>query len=124
MSAQLVCSFSAAPSALVVVPEGEPVMFENKFAATFDSNKPIMNVPPFGMCMSISNPMVAAATAAALGVLTPMPCMPVLTAPWVPPVPTVMVNNKPIIDQSAMLLCTWTGVITIINPGTTKEMVP
>src|SRR6185437_2674798 len=124
MSAQLLCSFGAAPSVLVVIPEGQPVMYENKPAATFDQNKPIANVPPFGMCMSPTNPVVITATAAALGVLTPMPCVPALTAPWVPPVPTVLVNNKPIIDQTAMLTCMWAGVITITNPGTTKELVP
>jgi len=124
MSAQLVCSFGAAPSVLIVIPEGQPVMFENKFAATFDQNKPIANVPPFGMCMSIANPTVATATTAALGVLTPMPCVPVLPAPWAPPVPTVLVNNKPIVNQMAKLMCAWAGVITIANPGSTTEMVP
>ncbi|MGH2632742.1 MAG: DUF4280 domain-containing protein [Tepidiformaceae bacterium] len=120
----MMCSFGAAPSTLIVVPEGPPVMFENKLAATIMANIPMANIPPFGMCMSIANPTVAAATTAALGVLTPMPCIPALTAPWVPPVPTVLVNNKPIVDQTAQLMCMWAGVIAITNPGTTTEMVP
>ena len=124
MSAQLLCSFGAAPSTLVVIPGSDIVMFEGKFPATFDQNKPIANVPPFGMCMSIANPTVASATAAALGVLTPMPCVPVIPAPWAPPIPTVLVNSKPIVNQTAMLTCAWAGVITVTNPGATKEIVP
>ena len=58
-------------------------------------NKPFVNILPFGMCMSLANPMVAAATAAALGALTPMPCIPVTPAPWVPGSPTVLVGGMP-----------------------------
>ena len=41
------------------------------------------SVPPFGLCTSMANPQVAAATAAAQNVLTPQPCQPVLS-PWSP----------------------------------------
>ena len=43
-------------------------------------------------CNSPSNPMVAAATTAALGVLTPMPCIPMTIAPWMPGSSTVMMG--------------------------------
>ncbi|MGL4604236.1 MAG: hypothetical protein ACRCU9_08815 [Iodobacter sp.] len=36
----------------------------------------MLNIMPIGTCMSPATPMVAAATAAAMGVLTPMPCIP------------------------------------------------
>ena len=40
-------------------------------------NKPFANILPFGLCTSLANPITAAQTAAALGVLTPGACTPV-----------------------------------------------
>jgi hypothetical protein len=73
---------------------------------------PMANIPTFGMCMSLANPMVAAATAAALGVLTPMPCIP-LTAPWAPGVPTVLVRSAPALDAASKCTCAYGGQISI-----------
>ena len=92
--------------------------------ATIVDNKPMVNIIPFGMCMSMSNPQVAAATAAAMGALTPMPCMPVITAPWAPGCPTVLIGNKPALNQTSKLMCSWGGVIQITNPGTMNIQVP
>jgi hypothetical protein len=78
---------------------------------------PMLNIMPFGMCNSIANPMVAAATAAALGVLTPMPCIPATAAPWVPGSPTVLIANMPALNNSSKLMCMWAGVISINVPG-------
>ena len=83
MSASLLCSFGMAPSTLNVIPTSR-VLIEGKPAATIADMAPIVNMPPFGMCMSLTNPTVAAATAAALGVLTPMPCVPAPLGPWKP----------------------------------------
>lgn len=47
------------------------------------------------LCQSLANPTVATATAAALGVLTPMPCMPVIPTPWLPGSSTVLIHNFP-----------------------------
>mgnify|MGYP001768282922 CR=1 FL=1 len=122
-SAQCMCSFGVAPSVLMVLPD-KMVLGENKPAATIMDNKPMLNIMPFAMCTSPSNPQVAAATAAALGVLTPMPCVPVTTAPWAPGSPTVLIKNQPALNNSSKLMCMWGGVISILNPGTTKIMVP
>lgn len=124
MAAQLKCSFGIAPAALMVIPQGPPVMAENKPMATIMDNKPMANILPFAMCNSLANPTVAAATAAALGVLTPMPCIPMIAAPWVPGSPTVMINNKPALNNTSKLMCNWGGVIQILNPGATKEAIP
>jgi hypothetical protein len=122
MGAMMQCSFGASPSSLIVPPANQ--VLTGPPAATIMDNIPIANVPPFGMCSSPSNPTVAAATAAALGVLTPMPCVPVLPAPWVVGSPTVMIGNFPALNDSAKLMCAWGGVIQINSPGEFTVNVP
>ena len=121
--AALQCSFGAAPSSLLVLPANQ-VLAGGPPAATIMDGKPIVNVPPFGVCNSPSNPTVAAATAAALGVLTPMPCVPVTPAPWVPGAPTVLIGNMPALDDQSKLMCTWGGVIQISFAGQATVSVP
>lgn len=118
MGAMLQCSFGAAPSSLVVLPANK--VMATTPAANIMDNKPIVNVPPFGMCSSLANPTVAAATAAALGVLTPMPCVPVTAAPWAPGSPKVTVGKMPAVDQTCKLMCNWGGVIQVVSPGQVK----
>src|ERR1051325_9915794 len=115
MGAMLQCSFGAAPSTLSVLP-ANAVLTATPDANIMD-NKPMVNIMPFGMCSSLANPTVAAATAAALGVLTPMPCVPVTPAPWVVGAPTVLLGNMPALNASSKLMCAWGGVIQITFPG-------
>jgi hypothetical protein len=122
MGAAMQCSFGAAPSSLVVLPDKQ-VLTGNPAANIMDG-KPIVNVPPFGMCSSPANPMVAAATAAALGVLTPMACVPATPAPWAPGAPTVLIGGMPALDNSSKLMCTWGGVIQIAAPGQGTVQIP
>ena len=121
--AQLMCSQGMAPSALVVLPMNR-VMSSNQPAANIMDNKPMLNIMPFGMCMSPANPTVAAATAAAMGVLTPMPCIPATTAPWAPGAPTVLLANMPSLDNTCQLMCMWAGVIQVISPGQMTHLIP
>ena len=123
MGAMIQCTFGVAPSTLIVLPANR-VLVNNMPAANVMDNKPMANIPPFGMCQSMANPMVAAATAAALGVLTPMPCIPVTAAPWAPGAPTVQVANMPALNNSSKCLCNWGGVISINAPGQFTTMVP
>ena len=120
--ANIQCTFGAAPSVLNVLPQAK--VMNVMAAATIMDNKPIVNITPFGMCTSMSNPMVAAATAAALGVLTPMPCIPVTTAPWAPGSPTVMIGDNPALNNSSKLMCAYGGVISVNVPGQTTINVP
>ena len=117
------CSFGVAPASLIVLPSSM-VTTSSLPAATIMDHLPIANIPPFGMCTSLANPQVASATSAAMGVLTPMPCIPVTTAPWTPGSPTVMIGNKPALTNSSTLMCNWGGVITITSPGQMTTMVP
>ncbi len=113
--AMMMCTFGVAPSALNVLPANRTLA--GAPAANIMDNKPIVNIPPFGMCTSIANPSVAAATAAAMGVLTPMPCIPVTAAPWAPGSPTVMIGKMPALNSTCKCMCNWGGVISITYPG-------
>lgn len=123
MGATLMCSFGVAPSSLVVLPKNT-TMTSNMVAANIMDNIPLVNILPFGMCSSLANPTVAAATTAALGVLTPMPCVPVTAAPWMPGSASVMLGNMPALTNNCKLMCNWGGVIQVTVPGQTTEMIP
>lgn len=117
------CSFGMAPSTLVVLPINRTLTNQQPDANIMD-HIPMVNIMPFGMCITPTNPAVAAATAAALGVLTPMPCIPVTTTPWVPGELTNLLGNQPALDNISILLCQWGGVITVQLPGEFTVMVP
>ena len=122
MGAMMQCTFGMAPSSLMVLPTNR-VLTKVPDANIMDYI-PMVNILPFGMCQSPSNPMVAAATAAALGVLTPMPCIPVTAAPWAPGCATVMIANMPALNNSSKLMCSWGGVISINFAGQATVNVP
>ncbi|MBQ9459195.1 MAG: DUF4280 domain-containing protein [Oscillospiraceae bacterium] len=116
-TALCMCTFGVAPCPLPVTSQ-QTVITCNQPQATIMDNKP----PTFGMCSSLANPAVASATAAAAGVLTPMPCTPVIPAPWVPGAPTVLVCNKPLLNNTSKLMCAYGGVIqTTMTPAVTVQ---
>jgi len=121
--AMLQCSFGLAPSTLVVLPINR-MMTGNMPAANIMDNVPMVNIMPFGACTSLANPTVASATAAAMGVLTPMPCIPMTPAPWAPGAPTVLLGNMPALDDTSKLMCTWAGIISVVYPGQVTEQIP
>ena len=110
------CSFGVAPVPLVVPPKF-PVLASGLPVATIMDFIPMVNIATFGMCSSLSNPTVAAATAAALGVLTPMPCIPAIAAPWIPTKPTCLLAGIPVVTGNDKCMCTWGGCIGISSPG-------
>src|SRR5258707_1323435 len=120
--AALACTFGAAPATLTVLPVNR-VSCGGMPAATIMDFVPMTNIGSFGMCLSLANPQVAAATSAAMGVLTPQPCIPVTTSPWAPGGVGVMIGGQPVLDNISTCMCTWAGVITVVSPGQAQVMV-
>ena len=119
--AQLTCTFGAAPGVLVVVPARR--VMTTAPAATILDYLPMSNITGFGMCSSPANPAVAAATAAALGVLTPQPCIPATASPWAPGAQGLVIGGVPALDSLSCLTCNWAGVIRVAYPGQTKAVI-
>ncbi|MBQ9549541.1 MAG: DUF4280 domain-containing protein [Lachnospiraceae bacterium] len=119
MSANLLCTFGTAPAPIKVTSQSV-VLTEGKPAATIQDCAPMTNVGPFGLCTSLANPTVAAATTAALGVLTPQPCTPVPAGTWIPTKPAIIIGGKPCLTQDCKLMCSYGGSISITMPGQMK----
>ena len=114
--AQMMCTFGTSPASLMVLPINRTMVAQQP-KATIQDFIPMVNIMPFGMCMSPANPQVAAATAAAMGVLTPQPCIPATSSPWAPGAVTVEIDNQVALDNLSMCNCMWAGVISITDPG-------
>ena len=118
--ATLKCSFGLLPSTLIVLPVNR-VMTSYQPAATIMDHVPMVNIMPFGMCTAPTNPAAAAAMAAG----SPgAPCVPVTPAPWIIGSPTVIEGNVPTLNNTSTLMCTFLGVITVLNPGQFTEQIP
>ena len=112
------CSFGTSPSTFSAT--GTEVSATAAAGVTTDVSP--SNVPPFGMCTSLANPQVASATSAAMGTLTPQPCVPVLS-PWTPGAAEVTIGQMPALDDSSQCSCSWGGVITVGDAGQTDVSV-
>lgn len=121
-TATLQCTFGAAPSVFSATPKMVKSSYQD--AGNIMDHVPMMNIKPFGVCSCPANPAVAAATAAAMGVLTPQPCVPNTPAPWVPGSPTVLINYMPALNNTSKLMCIWGGVISVTFQGQTTHQIP
>jgi hypothetical protein len=119
--ATLACSMGSSPSSLSVLPTNE-TYGGTVPAATVQDMKPEVNLAPFGLCSSPLNPQVAAATAAAAGVLTPQPCIPAAAGPWTPGSTSVGIvgpAGPPVLSDACQCLCQWGGCIEVEDAGQT-----
>ena len=116
--ASALCSFGSAPG---TISAASPVcMAEGKPVATIQDAQP-SSITPFGMCTSLANPQVAAATAAAMGVLTPQPCVLIPAGKWTPTAPSVLIGGQPCLTNDSKLICSnGGGTISITYPGQIK----
>lgn len=115
----LQCPFGAAPAAFSALPTPR-VLAAGRPAGVMTHSVPMVSIPSFGMCSSPANPAVASATAAALGVLTPMPCVPAPAGTWLVPSPKVLIGGQPAITDGSRLLCAWGGQISVQFAGQTS----
>jgi len=123
MGAMIHCSFGVFPAALIVLPTNR-VLVGNMPAANINDHLPFVNIPGFGMCTSPANPAVVSATAAAGGVLTPMQCLPMTQAPWIPGSPTVLIGSVPALNDISTCICSMGGIISITSPGQLTNVIP
>lgn len=117
--AQLVCSMGTGNAVLVVLPERR-ILLDGQPQANIMDHKPMTNIPSFGLCTSLANPVVAAATAAHHGCLTPMPCVPNTSSPWQKGHEKLLLKNFPALCMDDTLSCAWAGTITITDCGQGK----
>lgn len=102
--AVLNCDRGQTPGRLLVVPSNRP--------ANINDARSGVNITPCGMCRSMSNPAVVAATAAALGVLTPAPCTPI-TLRWDGGSSTQQSGGAAALHPGSTLRCSLGGTLRI-----------
>src|SRR5215218_5509191 len=122
--AQVKCSQAMPPgkAVLIVMPTGR-VDAGNMPVATIMDFTPMKNIPTFGGCNSTTNPQGIAATSAASGVHTPMPCVPAITNPRSPGSPKTTVGGLAALTKDSKCMCMWAGNVTVESEGQTKASV-
>lgn len=115
--AALACTFGVAPTVFTA----SSVDVAATTPAGVITDVSLENIPSFGLCTSLANPEVEAATEAA-GVLVPMPCVPALS-PWTPGSTRVTINGISALDDTSQCMCAYGGAITVSFPGQARTTV-
>ncbi len=148
--ATLTCRFGSTPSQLQVIAPDRQVA-PGKASATILDRQPLINLQPFGLCQSLTNPAAALVTTATVSLetlkpaqaeknkvcgvcgqpvcsclvsLTPQPGLPVTPTPWSPGSPTMLIGNAPALNDTSQLKCAWAGVIEVVTAGQTTLQIP
>ena len=101
---------------LTVLPS-RTVFLAGQPMANISDHLTMVNLAPFGRCRSLGFPATAAATAAAHGKLTPMPCMHNTPFPWMGGKNDYIVKGDPALLKSSTCQCMWGGTISITDDG-------
>ena len=87
--------------------------------ANISDHVPMRNIAPFGRCHTTAYPATGAATAAAHGKLTPMPCVPNTPFPWMGGKNDVILQGQPALLKTSQCKCVYGGTITLTFDGQT-----
>ena len=119
--AKLKCNFGSSDSNLQL-PIHHRTKINGKSQANIMDHKAMLNIKPFGQCSSLTNPVVAAATAANQGKLQKMPCVPATVTPWMNGKTDNMIQNFHALTDKSTCMCMWCGKIEITNDGQGRKL--
>lgn len=114
--AKMKCSCGDKIATLTVSPD-RTVWLTDQPQANISDHVPLKNIAPFGKCHTVAFPPTGAATAAANGKLTPMPCMPNTPFPWMNGKNDYIIKDNAALLKSSVCNCIYGGVITIYDDG-------
>ena len=103
------CSFGAMPTPYQILPLN--MVFATTFSGNINDKGPFVNIPPCGMCLTPTNPLVAANFGA------PAPCVVPITSPWILGAISTWIGNAPAINNNAINMCAYTGILKFELPG-------
>lgn len=113
------CTMGTCQAKLTVLPS-RTVFLTGQPMANISDHLTMVNLAPFGLCRSLGFPATASATAAALGTLTPMPCMHNTPTPWMGGKNDYLVKGQPALLKSCTCPCMWGGTISLVTDGQTN----
>ena len=110
------CSFGDKSARLTVYPD-RTVFLTGQPMANISDHTSLYNIAPFGKCHTTRYPATGAATAAAHGRLTPMPCVPGTMTNWRNGKNDYIIKGSPALLKSSYCKCCYGGIIRIVKDG-------
>ena len=110
------CSFGDKSAKLTVYPD-RTVFLTGQPMANISDHTSLYNIAPFGKCHTTRYPATGAATAAAHGRLTPMPCVPGTMTNWRNGKDDYIIKGSPALLKSSYCKCCYGGIIRIVKDG-------
>ncbi|NPD91736.1 DUF4280 domain-containing protein [Xylanibacter muris] len=114
--ATMKCSFGDKKAKLTVYPD-RTVFLTGQPMANITDHVSLYNIAPFGKCHTTRFPPTGAATSAAHGKLTPMPCVPGTNSNWLNGKDDYIIKGDPALLKSSYCKCCYGGTITITDDG-------